>query len=106
MVDYVQSERGCRFQQLMSFFGETQQQTCGHCDHCLQERSRHQKQETASLKDIILQMLSEKKQWAIKDLTSAFDLMQQKEIINVIRALLQEEKIQLDSTGKIIQEHD
>ncbi|HPI53438.1 MAG TPA: ATP-dependent DNA helicase RecQ [Chitinophagaceae bacterium] len=106
MVDYVQSEQGCRFQQLMSFFGETQPHTCGHCDHCLKEKSRHQRQGAESLKDTILRMLSDKKPWAIQDLTAAFDLAQQKEIMNVIRVLLQEERIQLDATGKIIQEHD
>jgi ATP-dependent DNA helicase RecQ len=106
MINYVQSEKGCRFLQLMSFFGEKDKKPCGHCDHCEAEKRRGQKQGAESLKNTILQMLSQHRQCVIQDVIKQVGRTQQTEVMNVIRALLQEERIQLDATGKIIQQHD
>lgn len=40
LIDYVQNDQQCRYQQLLSYFGETTTTSCGTCDVCTSRNSK------------------------------------------------------------------
>jgi ATP-dependent DNA helicase RecQ len=40
IINYAYSDTGCRERALLSYFGENQQDDCGHCDLCIDRRKR------------------------------------------------------------------
>jgi ATP-dependent DNA helicase RecQ len=44
MIDFVKSRKKCRMAQLQEFFGETNPERCGQCDHCTRQKKKEIKQ--------------------------------------------------------------
>ncbi len=100
MIDYVSSETKCRSLFLLAYFGEKGKKRCGQCDVCL-ERNRagvstyEFNQVLAAIKPRILS-----EQHSLETLLSVMDLMLPEEkILNVIRYLIDNDKISEDEDG-------
>ena len=100
MIDYVSSETKCRSLFLLAYFGEKGKNRCGQCDVCL-ERNRagvSTYEFNKVLKSIKPVIISEKH--TLETLLNGMDLMLPEEkILNVIRYLIDNEKIAEDEDG-------
>jgi ATP-dependent DNA helicase RecQ len=89
MLKYINLKKACRQQYILQYFGETQPQKCGHCDHCLQEA--RVPTDTLAITDQIIAVLSKRK-CSSRELINGLphDPM---EILEALKELLAEGKI-------------
>ena len=100
VVTYAESEKVCRSQQLLNYFGETRSERCGQCDVCIEQkkRTREDKQRDKDIRLAILKLLEDKKPHHIKELyTLDFDMPS---IERVLRHMADEEEV-YNIEGKI-----
>lgn len=100
VVTYAESEKVCRSQQLLNYFGETRSERCGQCDVCIEQkkRTREDKQRDKDIRLTILKLLEDKKPHHIKELyTLDFDMPS---IERVLRHMADEEEV-YNIEGKI-----
>ena len=53
-LDYMQSQKPCRSQQLLAYLGESNSEKCGICDVCLGEKNNVKKEDYLKIRDAIL----------------------------------------------------
>ena len=100
VVTYAESEKVCRSQQLLNYFGETRSERCGQCDVCIEQKkmTREDKQRDKDIRLAILKLLEDKKPHHIKELyTLDFDMPS---IERVLRHMADEEEV-YNIEGKI-----
>lgn len=100
VVTYAESEKVCRSQQLLNYFGETRSERCGQCDVCIEQkkRTREDKQRDKDIRLAILKLLEDKKPHHIKELYALdFDMPS---IERVLRHMADEEEV-YNIEGKI-----
>lgn len=69
MLTYVNNDVECRSQQLLTYFGETDSNLCGHCDVCIAKSGAAKEKFTLiQATDRILQMLSDGQPHAMEEL--------------------------------------
>jgi ATP-dependent DNA helicase RecQ len=93
MLSYIENER-CRSNFICSYFGETQEETCGSCDLCV---LRNAFQNTAAVNDAIrkeIQILTKESFMRTKDLIHAIDAPDMM-IENLLRQLLDNGNLKL-----------
>lgn len=96
---YAQNRTRCRSRVLLEYFNETDSPDCGICDVCLTQKRKQNRlsdQHINSLKEKILQAPK-----TVKHLLSEYSTLQQPEIENLLRKLLDEEKIEIQE-GNVI----
>ncbi len=118
MLNYASSCNPCRNQQLLEYFGETDETPCGRCDVCLSKNelgiSRHV---YARISQLILDALTEKEYRSHDDLMgvvlsklkeqpstagspSPVALSDEKNVLRVLRHLCDEEKVHFDASNQ------
>lgn len=100
MIRYIQAEDVCRNILLSRYFGETTDKECGGCDAC----KRNAKKDTVSsdpFKEQLLQLIRQKQQVSVGELSAAFPDMENSKIIDYIRLLSDEHLCRVYPTGII-----
>ena len=95
VINYAENDNVCRSRQLLEYFGEENKHDCGRCDVCIAHKnetpSRH---ETETIKEKILEMLSDKQYHEITEFKSLnFPENLFKEVLN---HLIEENKVILN----------
>ena len=89
--EYIDSERICRNHLLLSYFGESYRDDCGHCDVCLSKNdSGLTNRDFNKIRALLIEHLSQKSSMPVWELTEILPFPQEK-IIKVIRFLIEHE---------------
>jgi ATP-dependent DNA helicase RecQ len=102
MIAYLKAESGCRSTYLSAYFGDSNAQSCGICDHCLAEKKKSQpKDPDALLRQIILEKLLPGPIAAdeIKSWSNSTQSPQQ--IMKLLEEMVTEEEIFIDEAGYV-----
>ena len=94
-IKFVTNNKVCRSTQLLSYFDEEKESTCGICDVCI----RNKKIETKHLASKIIALLKEKGHLSSKEISSLLNIIE-KDILIYLHALLSEDKIAIDNQNK------
>ncbi len=101
MLGYVKDDKVCRSQQLASYFGDKEVKPCGICDNCLGLKKENLKREEfEKIKTIIVSAIDKKPKTSTELLQSLSGVTKEK-AWKVIDFLQAENKIEVDSNGKI-----
>ena len=92
MIDYSTNTSSCRESKILKYFGEAIEHDCGHCDVCVEHKKASPSEK--ELADGILYMLSLKSR-TLNEITDTL-AFPSKDIINMVRFLLNEGRIVLD----------
>ena len=99
MLSYVKNRRQCRNQQLLAYFGEIIDNSCGKCDNCL-ELHKHNENDTLKISDQIIVLLNG------EDLTSRelIEILpyEGSSILLVIQQLLEDGKITVNAQNQYL----
>ena len=91
MLTYVQQQEDCRFRFIQAYFGENEQQPCGVCDICLQNKKREQLQNKHQIQLAIISLL-QKQSFTFEELNEQIKAPKQ-QLLSVLQYLKQEERI-------------
>ena len=101
MLGYVKDYKTCRSQQLASYFGDKEVKPCGICDSCLGLKKEDLKREEfEKIKTIIVSAIDKEPKTSTELLQSLSSVTKEK-AWKVIDFLQAENKIEVDSYGKI-----
>lgn len=101
MKHYITASQGCRSQMMLQYFGETSSQPCGHCDLCLT-------QPQADASDISQRILTLLRQQPLRadELLTAIGPGNEAAIRQVLRQLIDEKKIHINSDLQLVPKND
>ena len=89
--EYIDCERICRNHLLLSYFGESYREDCGHCDVCLSKNdSGLTNRDFNKIRSLLIECLTKQASISIQELTKILPFPQEK-IIQVIRFLIEHE---------------
>ena len=89
--EYIDCERICRNHLLLSYFGESYREDCGHCDVCLSKNdSGLTNWDFNKIRSLLIECLTKQASISIQELTKILPFPQEK-IIQVIRFLIEHE---------------
>ena len=97
---YVTSNDHCRSQMLLAYFGETESQPCGICDHCIQERKatrQPQQDEEETLRARLLQIIRSHPCRA-EELIEKTGSMEEEKIRNLLREMVDQHLVTITDT--------
>jgi ATP-dependent DNA helicase RecQ len=87
----------CRSKQLLSYFGETKADECGHCDVCVANNKQTSRSEIAEVQKKILSLLADEKEYEtakLRELGIPDSLL-----MPALSRLLAEERIEIDGAN-------
>ncbi|MDL2223040.1 RecQ family ATP-dependent DNA helicase [Bacteroidales bacterium OttesenSCG-928-M11] len=97
---YRDNQSQCRSNILTAYFGEKEIEPCGICDICLEnKRKANPDNNCDAIADSILSLLKDK-DWELASLLKQFDYTE-KQVMDVLRYLLDSRKIKIDNTKLI-----
>jgi ATP-dependent DNA helicase RecQ len=85
MIKYVSEYNGCRTNLIQDYFGESPEQICGICDHCIEDRPETNTE--FELENYICQLLNQER-YTTQALAEKLPGFQTEEILDVVRKLL------------------
>jgi len=97
MITYLVNDQRCRNQMLLAYFSEQAKIPCGHCDVCL----RAEQSGTADLRSNIMALLQTYQRIKAAELVLKLSAPE-REVMNMVRVLIEEMLLSLDDTGHII----
>lgn len=100
MIRYIQTEDVCRNILLSQYFGETTDKECGGCDAC-KRNAKKDSVPSDPFKERLLQVIRQKQQVSISELTASFPEMENSRVIDYIRLLSDEHLCRVYPTGII-----
>ncbi|WP_146894527.1 RecQ family ATP-dependent DNA helicase [Adhaeribacter aerolatus] len=101
VIRYAQTQKKCRTQLLLEYFGEISDKACRICDYCLQQRKRKRAQAIRDqLRSQIQQFLNETNLHP-KELANQLDTKDIAYISDVISQLLEVGQVQYEADGKL-----
>ena len=92
VIGYITETHRCRSKMLLGYFGEEITKDCGHCDYCLQNKTKAGK-EKASLSQNIINLLKEKQPLAMNELIKSLSAYQEKDVLWEVRGLIDNGKV-------------
>lgn len=95
VINYAFGNDDCRENNLLKYFGETDPKPCGNCDACLSKKRKGQVNLTKDIQEGIMYMLSLKPR-TIDEFINTLSFPKE-DIINVLRFLISEEFVILNS---------
>ena len=98
MVDFLNNDSICRERYVLTYFGEQPKTDCGHCDVCSRKRGK----QTASAilqRQILTTLTADGK--TLQDLTALYMPSDKEEVIQLVRKLMDEKLVCIDSKGVI-----
>ncbi len=99
VIGYLENSRNCRTLQVLAYFGEISDQTCGVCDVCLAKK-REGKESSHNYKELILKHLTEKK-YLLSDLVEKINPALRPELIEQIRQMVEIGEIFYTKSGEL-----
>ncbi len=101
VLDYLSTADRCRSQQLLAYFGETGAPACGTCDCCLAVRKgtaseKERKSIAVKVRDLLL-----RRPMTMAELVKATGVMDEDQVVGVVRWLLDQGKITLTSKQQL-----
>lgn len=100
MINYITSTHRCRSRLLVEYFGDINSKACGHCDICLEEKKKEQpKTETEQLILRIKELISQD-ELSIEEVLSKLNYTNRQEVLELIRGLIDDNKIVRDKQEK------
>lgn len=99
MISYVSKYEACRTNLIQEYFGEETKTECGVCDRCIEKKK---KGETIfqTLHDQIVEKVEEEK-YNIRGLVNKFSSYPDKDILGVVREMLESGELMQDNSGFI-----
>ncbi|MCR4773720.1 MAG: RecQ family ATP-dependent DNA helicase [Prevotella sp.] len=97
VIRYVVNGGECRSKQLLSYFGETKADECGHCDVCVANNKQTSRSEIAEVQKKILSLLADEKEYEtakLRELGIPDSLL-----MPALSRLLAEERIEIDGAN-------
>ena len=94
-IKFVTNNKVCRSTQLLSYFDEEKDSTCGICDVCIGNK----KIDTKHLPSKVINLLKEKGQLSSKEISNLLNTIE-KDILIHLHALLSEDKIAINNQNK------
>ncbi len=91
MAAYLDNDHTCRSRQLLAYFGEKHSHDCGCCDVCLSGNGGQPETDTASLRQQIIQLLSDGMPHPIEEIAALEE--DSDNLKDALRQLLSEERI-------------
>ena len=94
MRKYILSDKGCRSQMLLNYFGETTSDPCNICDLCIQQRKQTPKDtgKTQQIRDRLLQLIAQKPRRA-DELIDALGEIEEEKVIQQLRLIVEEQVV-------------
>ncbi|NVO18201.1 MAG: RecQ family ATP-dependent DNA helicase [Bacteroidetes bacterium] len=97
LIQYLENKTRCRSIGLLEYFGDSTGKDCGICDICLARKSSSLREDDfGHLEALLLQMLSEGSK-NIRDLVHLIPSVSEERIVEVIRVLLDHEKLRIEN---------
>ena len=96
-IAYLQNKNTCRNKQLLAYFSEVISDDCGICDNCLAKKHKNTPIKTVS--EAILKILEDKAYTSIQIIENLS--FSEKEVLNSLKILLEQNKIAITSQNKI-----
>jgi ATP-dependent DNA helicase RecQ len=100
MLKFIYEQHTCRERMLRSYFGEQAAQNCGHCDICLSKTNLINIPDK-NLRTQLLKMIMDESGVSIQQLTNYFDTTTKTRVVDLVRILIEEERVTLDAMGKL-----
>jgi len=101
MIKYASMFKGCRSQELLNYFDQMPEKTCGICDLCLSQKKGHTEFSFEAIKKTILQRLSFDTGTSMEEILTLLPAEQQIEVHRIVRFLLDEEYIRNGAGQKL-----
>ncbi len=98
LVNYATQTTICRQQFLLTYFGETDAEECGHCDICI---TKKQSLQTTEIKNAIILLLTEKENLTIHDICVHLSKFTEEKIISIIRQLIDDNVLEPDNQERL-----
>lgn len=103
VVHYAQHPSQCRTLLLLDYFNEHDGYPCGVCDNCLKrQKSEASHEATESMTQNVVIYLHDHGPTAPRALSDAFTHIPEKQVLHVVRNLIEQEIIQYDAQGKLV----
>lgn len=103
VIHYAQHPTQCRTLLLLDYFNERDGQPCGVCDNCLRRRKTDVEYDDPSdLAESIANYLREKGATLPRTLSQAYEGVPEKNLLQIVRKLIEEELIAYDEEGKLV----
>jgi ATP-dependent DNA helicase RecQ len=100
MIRFATSGQTCRMQQVQLYFGEESWETCGICDVCVAKRKKENLAEAKGLRDEILRLAKEN-DYTLEQLEERIQPRDNELFIEVIRELVDENKLEYDEVWRL-----
>lgn len=98
---YINNIEQCKTQQLLAYFGEQNEERCGACDFCVDEKRKYdQDEQFISIRSAILNELIQSSM-EVEQLTKVLPGINSSTIIQVVRKMLDFGDIQYDALGNL-----
>jgi ATP-dependent DNA helicase RecQ len=106
VVHYAQHASQCRTLLLLDYFDEQDGKPCGVCDNCLKRNKSHTVyEETESLRQKVVLYLHENGPLLPRPLGEAFGRVPEKELLGIVRKLVEQEIVLYDEHGRLKLNH-
>ena len=103
VVHYAQHPSQCRTLLLLDYFNEHDGHPCGVCDNCLKrQKSEATHEATENLTQKVVIHLHDNGPTVPRALSETFDKIPEKQVLHIVRNLLEQEIIQYDEQGKLV----
>ena len=101
MVAYAHQTRICRTQFIQSYFGEFSDESCGACDHCIEEKKTSLPLDVETkFKELVLQTLATDEVFGEEELFEALKKPASLGHLKCLRQLVEEGKVEVSASGK------
>lgn len=97
VIDYIKNDDICKSVQLLSYFGETNTESCGICSVCTKTKKPSKPQDLKTLKNRIIELL-EHKDLSSRGIITALDCSE-KDLKNTLQLLLEHQMISVTKTN-------
>ncbi len=101
IINYTQSNI-CRQQYLANYFGENTTVTCGICDTCLRKNTTFDSTFFDNVKNNIWSTLEKQATINIAQFKNKYNTMQQEEVLKIIRHLIDDGHLKINSFGELL----
>jgi ATP-dependent DNA helicase RecQ len=102
MINYATDKKICKQQLIANYFNEKTKQVCNICSTCLQLQKVYTQKDFDAIKNNLLQELTLHNAMAIQTFCKKYSTLQQDYVLKIIRFMLDERLIKMNSFGEIV----